>query len=59
MKQAKFKVYRDKAHGWRWTLLGANGKVIADSGEAYTRKYDCQRAVGRVIHAVLFAGAID
>lgn len=34
--------------GWRWRLLAANGRTIADSGEAYTRRRDCERAVEMV-----------
>jgi uncharacterized protein YegP (UPF0339 family) len=32
-----FSVYRAK-DGWRWRLFARNGRVIADSGEAYKRK---------------------
>jgi len=30
--------------GWRWRLTAANGKIIADSGEAYIRRYDAKIA---------------
>lgn len=29
--------------GWRWRLVAANGKIIAESGEAYTREADAER----------------
>jgi hypothetical protein len=32
-----FDVYRAK-DGWRWRLFARNGRVIAESGEAYKRK---------------------
>lgn len=37
MKQARFEVYKAK-DGWRWALKAKNGRIIADGGEAFTRK---------------------
>ncbi len=37
MKQARFEVYKAK-DGWRWALKAKNGRIIADSGESFTRK---------------------
>lgn len=51
MKRPKFVVYEAK-DGWRWRLVAANGRIIADSGEAYTRKHGCERAVTACIQAV-------
>lgn len=31
--------------GWRWRLKAVNGRILADSGEAYTRKNGCQKAI--------------
>ena len=47
MKQPRFDVYRSK-DGWRWRLIAANGRIIAESGEAYTRERDAHRAVQMV-----------
>lgn len=33
--------------GWRWRLLSSNGKITAESGEAYIRRYDCRAAAVR------------
>ena len=47
---SKFEIYQD-ASGlgfWRWRLLAGNGKIIADSGEGYSSKTNCKRAVDRV-----------
>jgi uncharacterized protein YegP (UPF0339 family) len=33
---------------WRWRLLAANNKTIADSGEAYHNKADCQAGIDLV-----------
>ena len=37
MRLCRVEVYKAK-DGFRWRLLSRNGKVIADGGEAYTRK---------------------
>lgn len=37
-------IYFDKSNGWRWRLTAANGKIVADSGEAYTQRYDARKA---------------
>lgn len=50
----RFRIYRAK-DGWRWRLQASNGRVIADSGEAYTRRRDCRRAVRTVTAAVIEA----
>lgn len=51
MKRARFKVYEAR-DGFRWRLLAANNRLIAESGEAYTRQSDAWRAVDRTIEAV-------
>lgn len=38
----------EAADGWRWHLVAANGRIVADSGEAYTRERDAVRAVRRI-----------
>lgn len=39
-----FQIY-SAADGYRWYLRMANAEIVADSGEAYTRKRDALRAV--------------
>lgn len=34
--------------GWRWRLVACNGRIVADSGEAYTRLRDLGRAISMV-----------
>lgn len=34
--------------GWRWRLINSNGRIMAESGEGYTRAYDAERAWGKV-----------
>lgn len=53
MKRPAYMVYRSN-DGWRWRLLATNGRIIADSGEAYTREADVKRA----IRAVRLAAAV-
>lgn len=32
------------ADGWRWRLTARNGRIVADSGEAYSRRDGAERA---------------
>lgn len=43
----KFEYYRSSKHAWRWRLVGRNGEIVA-SGEGYTRKASCLRAIERM-----------
>jgi uncharacterized protein YegP (UPF0339 family) len=43
-----FKLYKDTAGYWRWTLYASNGKKIADSGEGYNNKSDAQNGIDLV-----------
>lgn len=42
--------YRSK-DGWRWRLIASNGRTVADSGEAYTRRSSLMRAARRLAGA--------
>jgi len=42
-KSMKLDIYEAK-DGWRWRLVAANGQIMADSAEAYTREHDAARA---------------
>ena len=55
MKKPTFKVYRTVLGGWRWRLLAKNHRIIAESGEAYTRKRDVMRAIDAVLLAIFDA----
>ena len=37
-------IYQDKAGGWRWRAKAPNGRIVADSGEAYHSKWNAERA---------------
>lgn len=34
--------------GWRWRLVARNGRIVAESGEAYSRRTDCHNMARRV-----------
>lgn len=51
MKRPRFVIY-PAADGYRWRLLAANNRLIAEGGEAYGRKRDAERAVKVVKFAV-------
>lgn len=46
-KQHRLVVWHAK-DGWRWRLWAPNGKMTAESGEAYKRRYDCKVAALRL-----------
>ena len=46
-----FEIYRAR-DGWRWRAKRANGRIVADSGEAYTRKNDAHRAAFNFVAVV-------
>jgi uncharacterized protein YegP (UPF0339 family) len=53
MKPYKLTTYQDKAGGHRWRMQAPNGKIVADSGEAYASKRSAERAAAKLIGAPL------
>lgn len=46
-RRQKVVVYQ-AADGWRWHRVSPwNGKIVGESGESYTRRYDAKRAAIR------------
>ncbi len=41
-------LYKDENNQWRWYLLAANNKKIANSGEGYYNKQDALHAISLV-----------
>ena len=41
----KYQIYKDTAGFYRWRYKASNGKIIADSGESYHSKTDCQHGI--------------
>ena len=44
----RFELYRDAKGEWRWRLRARNGEVIAESGEGYARREDCENGIALV-----------
>lgn len=44
----QFKLYKDSAGFWRWTLYASNNRKIADSAEGYHNKSDCLAGIDLV-----------
>lgn len=44
----RFILYKDSSGYWRWQLLSANNRIIADSGEGYNNKQDCEHGIDLV-----------
>lgn len=40
----RVEVFRDTAGEWRWRVVAGNGRIIASSGESFTRKWSARRA---------------
>lgn len=55
----KIKIYRDHDGFYRWRLLGANGKILADGGEGYVSKYSCEKAVDRFVQSAQDADIVE
>lgn len=45
MTPDRFTIYRDFVGRWRWRCVAGNGKVLADSGQGYSRRIDCVRGL--------------
>lgn len=50
-KPVTIRVYKAK-DGWRWRMRHGNAKIIADSGQAYTRKADASTAASKMVNAI-------
>jgi uncharacterized protein YegP (UPF0339 family) len=52
MAKIKFELYRDKKGDIRWRVRStSNKKIIAESGEGYRRRIDCERAYRKLIES--------
>ena len=57
----RFEIYRD-AHGeGRWRLLARNGRIVAASGEGFSRLRDVERSVRKIqrVTGALASARID
>lgn len=48
----EFRVFKDKNGKWRWRLVAANKKIVADSAEGYATKGSVVRAVRRFMRQI-------
>jgi uncharacterized protein YegP (UPF0339 family) len=46
-------VYRDAGGQWRWRMRAPNGRLVADSGEGYTRRVGAFRAARQLASALI------
>jgi uncharacterized protein YegP (UPF0339 family) len=44
----KYVLYIDVNRQYRWRLVAANGRIIANSGEGYYNRIDCLAAINLV-----------
>ncbi|WP_375462795.1 YegP family protein [uncultured Methylobacterium sp.] len=44
----RFELYRDAPGHWRWRLRAQNGAIVAESGEGYHRREDCEHGIALV-----------
>lgn len=42
---AKFEIYRDARDEFRWRFQANNGKVLAESGEGYLNRVNCEHGI--------------
>jgi uncharacterized protein YegP (UPF0339 family) len=41
----RYEIYKDHTGDWRWRLRAQNGNVIAESGEGYRHRPDCENGI--------------
>lgn len=52
MRVARVKLFKDRKGEYRWRLVAKNGRIVADSGEGYSRRRDAERAADRFVELV-------
>ncbi len=55
----KSEIYKDKSREFRWRLIHANGKIIADSGQGYKAKEDAIKGISSLKENVTNATVED
>ena len=54
----RYEIYKAKDGGYRWRLVAANNKIIADGGESYSRARDVRRALRSLAWAAIRARVV-
>jgi len=44
----QFNIYEDKAGKWRWRYIADDGNIMADSGQGYDNKDDCEHGIDKM-----------
>ncbi len=55
----RYEVIPDASGEWRWRLVAANGKIIANSGEGFRTMQGCLAAIERVRSAASAEVALE
>lgn len=45
MNTSYYTIYKDRLGQWRWNYRASNGRIIADSAEAYHNRADCLNGI--------------
>ena len=55
----RLKIWKAK-DGWRWNCKATNGKIVGESGEAFTRERDVKRSLLAIARSIfrLSGGAV-
>lgn len=48
----KFELYKDAGGGYRWRARSSNGRIVADGGESYKRRWGARHAAVRFVAEV-------
>ena len=56
---AKFEIYQDAQLNFRWRFRAINGKILAESGESYNNRANCEHAIVSMRQQVPRAVNID
>ena len=56
---AQFEIYRDNSDKYRWRLRADNGNIVADSGQGYSRRADCENGIEHVKDQAAGADIVD
>ena len=50
-KRTMFQAYQDNGGLWRWRFVASNNRTLADSGESYSDRLECEDAIAIVKRA--------
>ena len=44
----RFEIYKDQRGEWRWRYVAENGNNMANGGEGYKNKSDCENGIQKM-----------